>query len=153
MLTWISRFFWKQPFMSEWSFWCPLRDEVIKIRRKVLFAGMLNTVAYLIDCCSHDFQGFFRSRHLWAYHVDNHSVITSSDSKISLYFKCWLPMFIWQIVVDMHFKMIGICVSWPPALTPIWIWRSQSQICIYWPRSSICIYRPVSPQFEFTSLG
>ena len=48
--------------------------------KNFVFVRMKNASFYLVHCCWHEFQGFGRSNHLWAYnHVDASCMMMSSD--------------------------------------------------------------------------
>ena len=65
LLTWISRFLWKQPSRSLSSCWWLLHDYGIRVRT-FFFVWILNASVYLIDCCWNEFQDFCGCKH----HVD-----------------------------------------------------------------------------------
>ena len=99
LLTWISRFLWKQPSRSLLPCWWRLHDYGIGIRT-FFFVWILNASVYLIDCCWHEFQDFCGNKH----HVD----VSCVDDVI----KTRKFLFIWMSIAS--FYLINFC--WPEFL-------------------------------------
>ena len=99
LLTWISRFLWKQPSRSLSSCWWLLHDYGIRVRT-FFFVWILNASVYLIDCCWHEFQDFCGNKHC----VDASCV----DDVI----KTRKFLFIWMLIAS--FSLINFC--WPEFL-------------------------------------
>ena len=99
LVTWISRFLWKQSSRNLWSSWWLLHDYDTGIKT-FFFVWILNASVYLIHCCWHEFQDFCGNKH----HVDASCLDDVIKTRIFL--------FIWMLIAS--FYLINFC--WPEFL-------------------------------------